>query len=202
VRLQISVAFLLAFAAFSLQALYADAPNRASPNRLVGPEIAHFMDRCTDLEGSAKNPNGSKPLIPEAVISDLVKWIGDHTDYNISKTLMEPPSVSFCDEDDEIYYEGEMIIVDPMLRAAYDMRDRHIYLVRPWKLSSVKDLSTLLHELIHDVQYLDRNWPCKEEPEWEAYKLQEAWLSEQGVESEFNWLQIFMLSRCPRDIHP
>ena len=201
-KAQFSLIFFLVVAGFSLQVFNADVLIRMSPNRIGAAEHIHFKENCTSLERDRKNRHASKPLVPRAVISDLVKWIGDHTDYNISKTLMEPPSVRFCDQDTQIYYEGEMVIVDPMLRAAYDMRDRHIYLVRPWKVSSAKDLSTLLHELIHDVQYLNRNWPCKEKPEWEAYKLQEAWLSEQGVESEFNWLKIFMLSRCPRDIHP
>ena len=165
-------------------------------------EIAKFMHHCTDLEKHPENPHTSNPIVPEAVIRDLVKWIGDHTEYDISKTLMDPPSVSLCDHGTEIYYEGEMIIVDPMLRAAYDLKNRDIYLVKPWETSSAGDLSTLLHELIHDVQYLNRKWSCKEEPEWEAYKLQEAWLAERGIPSEFNWIQIFFLSRCPRDIHP
>jgi len=38
--------------------------------------------------------------------------------------------------------------------------------------------------------------------EWEAYKLQEAWLAEQGLASGFDWPQIFLLSRCPWDVHP
>ncbi len=198
----ISLIFSLVAAGFSLQLFHADVANRASPSRFVGGDIVHFVSYCKNIEANGKNPHGPKSLVAGAVIADLVKWIGDHTDYDVSKTLMEPPSVSFCDEGTELYYEGEMIIVDPMLRAAYDMRDRHIYLVRPWKVSSVRDLSALLHELVHDVQYLNREWPCKGKSEWEAYKLQDAWLSEQGLESEFNWLQIFMLSRCPRDIHP
>ena len=82
------------------------------------------------------------------------------------------------------------------------MEIRRIHLVRPWDASNTKDRSRLLHELIHDVQYINRGWTCKEEPEWEAYKLQEAWLAAQGVASEFDWLHIFMLSRCPRDIRP
>ena len=51
--------------------------------------------------------------------------------------------------------------------------------------------------VIHDVQYLDRGWVCEEEPEWEAYKLQEVWLAELGVLSGFNWTHILMTDIAP-----
>jgi hypothetical protein len=141
-------------------------------------------------------------MVSEAILSKLIGWIGDRTNYDISRALHHLPTVSFCDPESEISYEGETIIVDPMIGAAYDMEVRHIHLVRPWSPSNTRDLSTLLHELVHDIQYLNRTWSCNGEPEWEAYKLQEAWLEEQGVRSDFNWPQILLLSSCRRDIHP
>jgi hypothetical protein len=60
----------------------------------------------------------------------------------------------------------------------------------------------LLHELIHHVQLANRDYECLEQPEWEAYQLQEAFLAEHGIASGFDWLQIYFLSQCPRDIHP
>ncbi len=68
----------------------------------------------------------------------------------------------------------------------------------PWRDSDVRDVSTLLH----DIQFSSHPWPCQCQAEWEAYKLQEAWLAEQGPSSGFDWPQIFLLSRCPRDVHP
>ena len=145
----------------------------------------------------ASPPHEYTPLIRE-----LVKWIGDHTEYDISRTLNEPPEVSFCNAGTKIIYEGEEIIVDPLIRAAYDTRLRRINLVLPWDASNIRHRSRLLHELIHDVQFLNRGLNCRYEPEWQAYKLQELWLAGHGLESGFNWVQIFLLSRCPRDIHP
>ena len=44
---------------------------------------------------------------------------------------------------------------------------------------------------------------CPKATEWEAYKLQEAWLLENGRTPDFNWAYILLDSSCmPRDIHP
>lgn len=181
-----------------LPTLEADAACPASPNQLVETDTGTGLPDRKGYNEAAED--GSS--VSEDVLSVLVRWIGNRTNYDISKTLHHLPTVSFCDPKTEISYEGETIIVDPMIGAAYDMKIRHIHLVRPWRPSDIKDLSALLHELIHDVQYLNRTWACNGEPEWEAYKLQEAWLEEQGVQSDFNWTQILFLSGCRRDIHP
>jgi Domain of unknown function (DUF6647) len=136
------------------------------------------------------------------VVRDLIEWIGQNTNYDIERSLTNPPSVSFCDTGETIEYEAMEIVVDAQLRAAYDAKIRHVFLVRPWDASDTMDQSRLLHELIHDVQYLNRGWNCLQEPEWEAYKLQEMWLAQNGLDANFDWLQIFFASRCPRDIHP
>ncbi len=143
------------------------------------------------------------PAVPSAeLIQELTRWIGAQTGYDITRTLADPPRVSFCDTGQTIIYEDQTLIVDPGLRAAYDLSDRHIYLVLPWDAANPKDVSALLHELIHDVQLINRDWPCVGAPEWQAYKLQETWLAERGIDPGFDWLHIYMYSRCPRDIHP
>ena len=139
---------------------------------------------------------------PRDMVTELTHWIGENTNYDISRTLQEPPRVSFCKTGEAIVYEGDEMIVDPRLKAAYDLSERRIFLVLPWDAGDPRDASALLHELIHDIQLLNRDWPCLGAPEWEAYKLQAAWLREQGVESDFDWLHIYMRARCPRDIHP
>lgn len=135
-------------------------------------------------------------------IVDLLEWIGRHTEYDISKALLDPPTVSFCEPGAVIAYEGKSFVVPDKLKAAYDEKRRQIFLVTPWSGSSSMDLSALLHELIHDVQFMNRTWSCQREAEWEAYKLQELWLAEQGEVSGFNWVQILISSRCHRDVHP
>ena len=143
------------------------------------------------------------PAALGGLVADLVGWIGDHTHYDVTRSLNDPPSVYLCDKGTTIRYEDREITIatEGLLRAIYDAKNRRIHLVRPWSSANISDRSSLLHELIHDVQYLSRDWACKENPEWEAYKLQDAWLAEHGVPSDFNWTHIFLLSSCLRDTH-
>ncbi len=141
-------------------------------------------------------------MVSQEFIVELIHWIGEHTSYDTSRTLADPPSVIFSDSGQNILYEGRHLALGSLFRAVYDVDARQIYLRQPWSFSNIFDRSTLLHELVHDVQYQNRTWLCAGKSEWQAYKLQEAWLSEHGVESGFNWVQILIQSRCPRDVHP
>lgn len=136
------------------------------------------------------------------LVAPLLRWIGDHTDYDITQSLAAPPRISFCETGQIIHYEDRDVIVETGLRAAYDLTHQQIFLVRPWSAQDTFDLSVLLHELIHHVQLQNRSWDCIGAPEWEAYKLQEKWLKAHDIDPEFDWLTIYMMSRCPRDIHP
>jgi hypothetical protein len=136
------------------------------------------------------------------LVSTLAEWIGAHTNYDVAPTLDDPPRLSFCRVGEIIKYDSSDLVVDASLRAAYDLSSRTIYLVLPWHPENIPDQSRLLHELVHDVQFANRQWACNQEPEREAYKLQDKWLAERGVKSNFNWLQILLLSECPRRVHP
>jgi len=176
---------------------------------------ARRFDLACDFDTPAEQPSGRlvdpsgaiRPLdadnvIENAVVVELLTWIEAHTDYDVSASLAEPPSIGFCRHGDVIDYEGQSLNVDPDLGGAYDMERRHIYLAQPWDASNVRNLGTLLHELIHDVQYRNRDWPCWQKTEWEAYKLQESWLAEKGLSAGFDWALILMLSHCPQGHHP
>jgi hypothetical protein len=89
------------------------------------------------------------------------------------------------------------------LNGVYDETTKQICLAKLWHASSVKIRGVLLHELIHHVQFESKNWLCPKATEWEAYKMQEAWLLENGMRPKFNWVYILLDSSCsPRDIHP
>jgi hypothetical protein len=142
-------------------------------------------------------PGPLSPRVPEALFNELVGWIATHTMYDVGVTWKNPPEIVFCAVGDIIAYEGHDLLVDPALRAAYDLPARRIHLVEPWSPDSLADRSILLHELIHDVQLLNRDWPCLAAPEWEAYRLQDLWLQEQSVILPFDWPAIRRLSECP-----
>lgn len=87
--------------------------------------------------------------------------------------------------------------------AFYSVKDRTIYLPDSWQPNALRDRSILLHELVHHLQYLNHvKVTCESEHEFRAFKLQAAWLSEQGVEYPLDLMgvdprYVLMLSHCP-----
>ena len=89
-------------------------------------------------------------------------------------------------------------------RGLYDPEISAIYLIRPWGARNPYDVSVLLHELIHHRQNGDgTHWYCPGAQELDAYRLQDAWLAELGLEANVNWIAVILEAGCtPRDIHP
>lgn len=137
-----------------------------------------------------------------ALVAALIDWIGAEGLYDVARLRADPPAISFCRAGTVIAYEGHELIVDPDLNAAYDARANLIYLVEPWHATDPFDRSVLLHELVHAAQIGARDWPCVQAMEWDAYRLQEAWLRLQGIDPGFDWFAIWMRARCPDGIHP
>lgn len=140
--------------------------------------------------------------VPAELMDSLISWIGEATAYDTAILRTAPPEISFCSNGETIRYEGREVLVERDLKAAYDREAQRIFLVEPWSATDARDAATLLHELIHHIQYASRAWECPQAVEWEAYKLTEAWLGERGIDPGFDWLWIYVVSRCPRDIHP
>ncbi len=141
-------------------------------------------------------------IVTDQLVGELLDWVSDHTKYDVATVRSDVPEISFCRTGDNIVYHDEHMIVESDTEALYDTRNRKIYLVGTWNADRPNDVSVLLHELIHAVQFDNRTWRCLGQPEWEAYKLQEKWLAERGIKANFDWLVIYMISRCTKDIHP
>lgn len=100
--------------------------------------------------------------------------------------------------------------IEPALGFA-DARRRGLYLpelatillVAPWKSHDPVDVSVLLHELVHHRQVGARHWYCEGQQELPAYRLQQRWLAERGLDIRVNWTAVVIESGCVRrDIHP
>ncbi len=135
-------------------------------------------------------------VVSEEILNDLIGWIAIHTSYDLLQAYQSPPTLSFCAVGEIVDYEGNGLLVEEGLWATFDHTNRHIYLVRPWSLFNVFDQSTLLHEMIHDIQLSNREWDCLGAPELEAYLLQDKWLQEHGIYHQFNWPAIIRMSQC------
>lgn len=145
------------------------------------------------------------PLCPDdgmpELVDSLLQWIGAYSSYDVEPSRLAPPTIESCAVGDTISLSGLEFHVEDNLLAAYGPRKRVIYLVEPWRSDDVMDQSRLLHELVHDVQSRSRTWACPREMEWDAYKLQEIWLKQHGIDPHFNWTLILMLSRCRPNVH-
>lgn len=88
-------------------------------------------------------------------------------------------------------------------RGLYDPDTQTIFLVRPWSMRNPQDVSVLLHELIHHRQATARHWYCPGQQELPAYRLQDAWLADQGESISINWIAASLAAGCtPDDFHP
>ena len=153
---------------------------------------------ATPLTVTCTDP--AKLTAVQALVPELVAWISAHSDYDPEVT--PPPDIAFCETGDTVPYEGEWIIADEDLRGAYDLKAQRIWLTLPWTEQDPRGVSTLLHEIVHHLQFAQKVWPCQEAAEWEAYQLQDLWLKEKGVESGFDLPQIRLWSRCSTTVHP
>ncbi|MDA7428170.1 hypothetical protein PGB28_06850 [Primorskyibacter aestuariivivens] len=98
---------------------------------------------------------------------------------------------------------GKLWAGQDTLRGLYDPEAEAIWLVRPWDARNPFDASTLLHELIHHRQAASGHWYCPGAQELPAYRIQQAWLNEMGLEPDVNWIAVMLEAGCtPRDIHP
>ncbi len=140
--------------------------------------------------------HASANQVSPELVKSLIGWVAVNTMYDVSMSYRSPPEITFCDVGETIDYEDGVLIVDPILGAAFDLSRRTIHLVRPWSADDQYDASVLLHELIHDIQLTNRDWDCIGQPELEAYWLQDKWLAEQGVRSGFDWPLIKRMSTC------
>ncbi len=88
-------------------------------------------------------------------------------------------------------------------RGLYDPTSATIWLVRPWNGKNPYDVSVLLHELIHHRQAQHGHFYCPGAQELPAYRWQQRWLNDLGLEPNVNWVAVILEAGCtPRDIHP
>ena len=162
-----------------------------------------FSLQVTFFDSSEANQQEiEKCTVPIELFNELLDWIERNTQYDVSTIRVSPPEIEISKSGELIEYDDKDVIVEKDTRALYDVRHKKIFLVAPWNADNNRDIGNLLHELIHAVQLENRNWDCLGHPEMKTYKLHEKWLLENGINADFNWFNIYILSRCPSDIHP
>jgi len=143
--------------------------------------------------------NKEKVGVAIKIAAGLIAWIVAKTNW----TACDTPVIQFVPPEELVkrYTAGKSAA--PHIEALYSNKDRVVYLPDGWSLDNLRDRSALLHELVHHLQMLNKvKTTCRAEYEWDAYKLQTAWLREQGIEDPLqflgiNLMAIYVFSRCP-----
>jgi hypothetical protein len=135
-----------------------------------------------------------------ALVSSLEDWLDARADWPRRKP---PPRIRFVSQwQAEARQSATGNFQHGRLRGLYDPDHSEILLVRPWDPRNAQDVSVLLHELVHHRQ-APHHWYCPAAQEPQAYRLQDAWLADQGRSIEVNWMAVVLDAGCtPRDIHP
>lgn len=136
-----------------------------------------------------------------ALVAHLDTWLDQNTDLprrdSVPEIRMITPARAAS------LAPGKLWAGQDTLRGLYDPESESIWLVRPWDARNPFDVSTLLHELVHHRQAVAGHWYCPGAQELPAYRIQQAWLNEMGLEPDVNWIAVVLEAGCtPRDIHP
>lgn len=136
-------------------------------------------------------------------ISELVAvfdtWLDQNTD------LQRPdanPEIRFISASFAAMLQGSSASSIGRTRGLFDPDSLTIYLILPWDQKNPHDASVLLHELVHARQ-VGRYYYCPGAQEEAAYRLQDIWLRERGLQAKVNWIAVVLDSGCNRrDFHP
>lgn len=136
------------------------------------------------------------------LVSHLESWLDANTDLPPRDSMPTFEQISLAEANN--LQGGAQAARTDTTRGLYDPDAQTIYLVRPWDARNPFDVSVLLHELVHHRQNGEgAHWYCPGAQELDAYRLQDAWLAELGLEANVNWIAVILESGCtPRDIHP
>jgi hypothetical protein len=176
-------------------------PKQAGPQR-AGAAVYTLCAVAVALLGLAfaATPAASAGADPGRLRPALERWLDRHGPY---PPRDDPPRIMLVDPAEALTIGRHATRFGGRLRGLYDSATGTIFLVRPWSAANPRDVGVLLHELVHHRQQTAKHWYCPQEQEWEAYKLQAAWLAEMGIDGGFYWPAILLESSCtPRDIHP
>jgi hypothetical protein len=135
----------------------------------------------------------------ETIAAALLAWLVSKTGLAVSDAprLMRVPKYQMV----ELAY-GQKPPLLTSVSGLYDPKTSTIYLLDSWDDANLLDRSTLVHELAHHLQVMNKvPTLCFNAYERQAIELQLAWLREQGVEDPYAFLRIsdlyiMLISAC------
>lgn len=129
----------------------------------------------------------------------LDTWLDEQSEYQRQN---RPPDIRMTSSSVAVSLRGVAGTGHGRTRGLYDDETSTIYLVQPWNPKDPDDASILLHELVHHRQ-APYHFYCPGAQEEMAYRLQDRWLGERGLEAKVNWIAVVLEAGCSRrDVHP
>lgn len=138
-------------------------------------------------------------------LSDLIHHLDDWLDNNSDlPRRANPPEIRFLDKYSAAAFSASKHSARMgRLRGLYDPDSQTIWLLHPWNQHDPYSVSVLLHEQMHHRQAEAGHWYCPGAQELPAYRIQQKWLAQFGLEPNVNWIAVVLDAGCtPRDIHP
>ena len=143
----------------------------------------------------------SHPRLGGEIVKRLLAWIVVKTGLSVK----QPPTIRFVPAARlvELYYGKNKEVVKIGVKGLYDNKSHIVRLLDSWDSSNLRDLSYLLHELVHHLQVVNNvEVECQARYDLQAYHLQFEWLHEQGIQDPYEFLNInqvtvFAASQCP-----
>ena len=137
--------------------------------------------------------------ISPTLIYRLNTWLDAETEY---ETRASQPQIKFIETEQAENLRGVAGHSGGRTHGLYDAEAQTIYLTKPWSSVNPRDISVLLHEMVHHRQ-AGQHWYCVQAQEWRAYQIQAQWLAEHQIADDFYWPAVLLQSSCSkRDIHP
>lgn len=187
------------FAALAL--LLATTASAPCADKPAASHPAPSIERCADEDGAPTKVSKAKARLDPEIVADLIAWIDAKTGWHAHA----PPAIRFVPEAQlsKMFAAHSEQPKAVHIDALYSRQNDTIYLPTEWNANDVHDRATLLHELIHHLQVINKvEVTCPNVYEFQSYSLTIDWLRAQGVEKPLKLLHIndvvlFMLSQCP-----
>jgi hypothetical protein len=154
--------------------------------RIYGFLMLGFLVIFTSLA-----PNARASEITPSFIAPLMSWVEARTNTRV-------PNLPRVSVSRQLMVEkiGNPLRQSALARALYV--PGHVVIDDSfWDPSDIRAVSFLVHELVHHAQmYRGVDYECNNTKEYEAYRLQNAWLAEHGLPPVVDESWIARMARC------
>lgn len=158
-----------------------------------------FALALTLADTASASDSDNIQAVSSVLISELNTWLDAETEFEKRDSQ---PQIKLIEKELAENLRGVADRSDGRVRGLYDAETETIYLTKPWSPDNSRDISVLLHEMVHHRQ-AGQHWYCEQAQEWRAYQIQAQWLADQQIADDFYWPAILLKSSCAkRDIHP